>query len=87
MEKLQKEFQTLMDTEQEYEKAQSADNPWIRLYLNMDAQSEINRDYVKTYIDKIVVVDRDHIRIVMKENNYYQKLPVKLRSLSEVACG
>lgn len=70
-------LQQYMEQMEEIEKCFSKDNPWIRLFSEMEMPVELKREHIKKWIDRIEIVRCEYVEIRFKHSEWREKLPCK----------
>lgn len=72
-------FQSYKDRAEEIETAISDKNPWIQTRLEWDAEAPLTRKILRRLIQKIWISKLELKRIVLTQEEWYQKLPLEWR--------
>lgn len=87
MESLQKKFEELLEKRQFIELAFSKENPWICRYSQMNIPEKLSRDFVKAYIDKIIILGTNQVRLITYDESYWLEIAKIVGCFGGVAVG
>ncbi len=73
----EEDFQKITSEIKSIEKAYSCMNPWLVCYRDMHMPAQLDRDFMKKWIDRVLIDDAKHIEVVLKNKKWMTMLPNK----------
>lgn len=74
LERLDDEAQVVAAAVAEIQIAFSAENPWIKLFLTYDSETELSREVVTTYTDRFLISEFETVDMIPREQNWKEYL-------------
>jgi len=79
LERLDDEAQVIAAAVAEIQIAFSAENPWIKLFLTYDCDTELSREVVTTYTERFLISEFETVEMIPRELNWKESLEQRNR--------